>query len=84
MPGPMCTDRQLFNAGDLDAVIALYDPEARFVTRSSETLAGRDDLEGDRGVAAPDRWRLKADHRRPQWTRMKMPNKPKSKVFQRG
>jgi hypothetical protein len=30
---------QHFDAGDLDAVMALYDPEARFVTRSGETLA---------------------------------------------
>jgi uncharacterized protein (TIGR02246 family) len=33
---------QHFNAGDLDAVMALYDAEARFVTRSGETLVGRD------------------------------------------
>jgi uncharacterized protein (TIGR02246 family) len=31
-----------FNAGDLDAVMSLYEPEARFVTRSGETLVGRD------------------------------------------
>jgi uncharacterized protein (TIGR02246 family) len=30
------------NAGDLDAVMALYEPEARFVTKSGETLVGRD------------------------------------------
>lgn len=31
------------NAGDLDGVVALYDPDARFVTPSGEeTLAGRD------------------------------------------
>ena len=30
------------NAGDLDAVIALYEPEARFVTQSGDTLIGRD------------------------------------------
>ena len=33
---------QHLNAGDLDAVMALYDPEARFVTRSGETLVGRE------------------------------------------
>jgi uncharacterized protein (TIGR02246 family) len=33
---------QLFNAGDLDAVMALDDPEARFVTQSGETLVGRE------------------------------------------
>jgi uncharacterized protein (TIGR02246 family) len=33
---------QHLNAGDLDAVMALYEPEARFVTRSGETLVGRD------------------------------------------
>ena len=31
-----------FNAGDLDAVMSLYEPEARFVTGSGETLVGRD------------------------------------------
>jgi hypothetical protein len=29
---------QHLNAGDLDAVMALYEPEARFVSRSGETL----------------------------------------------
>jgi len=33
---------QRFDAGDLDAVMALYNPEARFVTRSGETLVGRE------------------------------------------
>ena len=33
---------QHLNAGDLDAVMALYEPEARFVTKSGETLIGRD------------------------------------------
>jgi uncharacterized protein (TIGR02246 family) len=33
---------QHFNAGDLDAVMALYEPEARFVARSGEKLVGRD------------------------------------------
>src|SRR5262245_54609348 len=28
------------NAGDLDGVMALYEPEARFVTRTGETLIG--------------------------------------------
>jgi ketosteroid isomerase-like protein len=28
------------NAGDLEAVVALYEPEARFVTRSGETIVG--------------------------------------------
>ena len=35
---------QHLNAGDLDAVMALYEPEARFVTKSGETLIGRDRL----------------------------------------
>jgi uncharacterized protein (TIGR02246 family) len=30
------------NAGDLDGVMALYEPEARFVTLTGETLVGRD------------------------------------------
>ena len=29
---------QHLNVGDLDAVMALYEPEARFVSRSGETL----------------------------------------------
>ena len=33
---------QHLNAGDLDAVTTLYEPEARFVTKSGETLIGRD------------------------------------------
>ena len=33
---------QHLNAGDLDMVMSLYEPEARFVTRSGETLIGRD------------------------------------------
>jgi uncharacterized protein (TIGR02246 family) len=33
---------QHLNSGDLDAVMALYEPEARFVTNSGETLIGRD------------------------------------------
>jgi len=34
--------QQHLNAGDLDAVMALYEPEACFVTKSGETLVGRD------------------------------------------
>ena len=33
---------QHLNAGDLDAVMELYEPEAHFVARSGETLVGRD------------------------------------------
>lgn len=33
---------QYLNAGHLDAVMALYEPDARFVARSGETLVGRD------------------------------------------
>ena len=33
---------QHLNAGDLDAVMALYEPDARFVARSGETIVGRD------------------------------------------
>jgi hypothetical protein len=33
---------QYLNAGDLDAVMALYESEARFVRKSGETLIGRD------------------------------------------
>jgi uncharacterized protein (TIGR02246 family) len=35
---------QHLNAGDLDAVMALYEAEARFVTESGETLIGRDQI----------------------------------------
>ena len=33
---------QHLNAGDLDAVMALYEPDARFVARSGETIVGSD------------------------------------------
>ena len=33
---------QNLNAGDLKAVMALYEPDARFVARSGETIVGRD------------------------------------------
>ena len=33
---------QYLNAGDLDAVMVLYEPEARFVTKSGEILIERD------------------------------------------
>jgi uncharacterized protein (TIGR02246 family) len=33
---------QHLNAGDLEAVVALYEPDARFVARSGETVVGRD------------------------------------------
>ena len=38
---PQVFEQQL-NAGTLDAVMELYEPEARFVARSGETLVGRD------------------------------------------
>lgn len=40
---PRVFERHL-NAGDLDAVIALYEPEARFVTPSGEVLVGHDQI----------------------------------------
>ena len=33
-----------FNAGDLDAVVALYEPGAGFVPRSGDTIVGRDGI----------------------------------------
>ena len=33
------------NAGDLDNVMSLYEPDARFVTPSGETLIGRDRIQ---------------------------------------
>jgi uncharacterized protein (TIGR02246 family) len=38
---PSLFDHNL-NAGDLDAVMELYEPDARFVARSGETVVGRD------------------------------------------
>src|SRR5260370_41824704 len=38
---PQVFEQQL-KAGTLDAVMELYEPEARFVARSGETLVGRD------------------------------------------
>ena len=35
---------QYLNAGDLDAVVALYEPSASFVARSGETVVGRDEI----------------------------------------
>ena len=35
---------QYLNAGDLDAVVALYEPAASFVARSGETVVGRDEI----------------------------------------
>jgi uncharacterized protein (TIGR02246 family) len=35
---------QYFNAGDLDAVMTLYEPEARFTTKSGEILIGREQI----------------------------------------
>ena len=32
------------NAGDLDAVVALYEPGASFVVRSGETIVGRNEI----------------------------------------
>jgi uncharacterized protein (TIGR02246 family) len=37
------------NAGDLDAVMSLYEPDARFVTRSGDTLVGQDRIRGALG-----------------------------------
>jgi uncharacterized protein (TIGR02246 family) len=34
------------NAGDLDAVASLYDPGATFVSKSGETLSGREAIRG--------------------------------------
>jgi uncharacterized protein (TIGR02246 family) len=38
---PSAFERHL-NAGDLEATLALYEPDARFVAPSGETLVGRD------------------------------------------
>jgi len=37
-----CQFTQHFNAGALDAVMELYEPDARFVAQTGETLVGRD------------------------------------------
>ena len=42
-PQQACLEKtQTLDEIDLDAVMALYEPEARFVTKSGETLIGRD------------------------------------------
>jgi hypothetical protein len=46
----VCFEQNL-NAGDLDAVMALYEPNARFVARSGETIVGRDRIRDN--AAAP-------------------------------
>jgi uncharacterized protein (TIGR02246 family) len=40
---PRLFERHL-NAGDLEAVVALYEPNASFVPRSGETVVGRDGI----------------------------------------
>jgi len=35
---------QYLNTGDLEAVVALYEPEARFVAQSGETVIGREEI----------------------------------------
>ncbi|SRR6266498_839651 len=40
---PRCFEQHL-NAGDLDGVMALYAPDARFVSPSGETIVGRDGI----------------------------------------
>ena len=35
---------QALNAGDLDAVVTLYEPGASFVVRSGETIVGRNEI----------------------------------------
>jgi uncharacterized protein (TIGR02246 family) len=37
--------QEYLNAGDLDNVMSLYEPDARFVTPSGETLIGRDRIQ---------------------------------------
>src|SRR5262245_22579161 len=37
---------QHLNAGELESVMDVYEPEARFVSSSRETLAGRDRIRG--------------------------------------
>ena len=45
---PRQFEKQL-NAGDLDGVMALYEKDARFVTRTGETLVGRDAIRKELG-----------------------------------
>jgi hypothetical protein len=46
---------QHFNPGNLDAVMTLYEREARFVSGSSETLAGCDAIRKVLGAAGSQR-----------------------------
>jgi uncharacterized protein YndB with AHSA1/START domain/ketosteroid isomerase-like protein len=51
---------QYLNAGDLDAVIALYEPEARFVAPSGEVLVGHDQMRKVIGEMIGAKTRLRA------------------------
>ena len=56
---PRLFERYL-NAGDLDAVIALYEPEARFVAPSGEVLVGHDEMRKVIGKMIEAKTRLRA------------------------
>jgi uncharacterized protein (TIGR02246 family) len=49
---------QHLNAEDLQAVMTLYEPDARFVTRSGETLVGRDRIRQARAGMIDTKTRL--------------------------
>jgi uncharacterized protein (TIGR02246 family) len=56
---PRLFERYL-NAGDLDAVIALYEPEARFVAPSGEVLVGHEQMRKVIGKMIGAKTRLRA------------------------
>ena len=51
---------QRLNVGDLDAVMELYEREARFTNRSGETLVGRDEIRKVIGAMIDGKTRLRS------------------------
>jgi uncharacterized protein (TIGR02246 family) len=51
---------QYLNAGNLEAVMELYEPEARFVTRTGEILTGHDQLRGPLGAMIRSKTKLES------------------------
>jgi uncharacterized protein (TIGR02246 family) len=56
---PRQLERHL-NDGDLEAIMALYEAEARFVARSGEILAGRDRIRGPLAAMIRSRTELRS------------------------
>ena len=54
---------QNLNAGDLEAVVALYEPDARLVARSGETVVARDRIRDALGGLIKSKTRLQSPDR---------------------